>query len=103
MSVQELKQRLDAGDPPQRLLDVREPWEVQLCALPDITHIPMGAVPACLNELDPDEEIVVVCHHGVRSYQVAYWLQAQGFTNVINLQGGVDAWAKNIDSQMATY
>ncbi|HEX9627783.1 MAG TPA: rhodanese-like domain-containing protein [Acidiferrobacterales bacterium] len=102
ITVSELKDRLDAGDSPL-LLDVREPWELRVCALPGALHIPMRQVPARLGELDPDREIVVVCHHGVRSYQVVRFMEQQGFTNAINLAGGVDAWAREVDPEMAKY
>jgi len=103
MSVAELKARLDAGGAPPVLLDVREPWELGICTLPGTVHIPMGQVSARIGELDPARETVVICHHGVRSFHVARLLQAQGFGNVVNLRGGVDAWAREIDIQMATY
>ena len=85
------------------VLDVREPWEVRLCALPDSTMIPMGQIPAALEQLDKEQEIVVLCHHGIRSNQVAYFLHHYGFNKLYNLQGGIDAWARDIDSQMTKY
>lgn len=103
LSVRELSERLAApGDAPV-LLDVREDWELRLCALPGTLHIPMGQVPARLDELDPERETVVVCHHGLRSLRVAYFLQSRGFSNLYNLQGGVDAWAHEIDASMQKY
>lgn len=94
-------------DDPQRekpvLLDVREPWEFDLCRIDGSTLMPMGAVSRRLVELDPNKETVVICHHGVRSFHIARLLELQGFTQVINLSGGVDAWAKQIDAAMATY
>ncbi len=85
------------------LLDVRETWEVRLCALEDSLHIPMSHIAARVSELDPERETIVICHHGVRSYQVAYFLEHQGFQNLCNLQGGIDAWAREIDPAMAKY
>lgn len=85
------------------LLDVRETWECEICQIPGSLHVPMGQIPARLGELNPEEEIVVVCHHGVRSYHTAIFLSKQGFTRVINLQGGIDAWAKTVDPTMAVY
>lgn len=102
MTVQELKHRIDAGAPPV-ILDVREPWEYALCALPGSQHIPMGQIPERLAELDRDAEIVVVCHHGARSQMTAQYLGAHGFAHLHNLTGGVDAWAQYIDRSMQQY
>lgn len=103
MTVRELKERLaQAGGKPV-LLDVREGWELNICALPGSLHIPMGQIPTRTEELDPDQELVVVCHHGVRSLSVAHFLERRGFSKLYNLQGGVDAWAREIDSAMQTY
>lgn len=99
---QQLKQYLDQGGDPL-LLDVREPWEFQVCALDDVRLIPMGQIPAAAASLDPEREIVVICHHGIRSRQVAYYLESMGFANMINLSGGVDAWAREVDPHMQTY
>lgn len=92
---------------PQRekpvLLDVREPWEYDLCRIEGAQSIPMGTVPGRVTELDPAREMVVICHHGVRSYHVARLLETNGFAKVINLSGGIDAWAKEVDAAMATY
>lgn len=85
------------------LLDVREPWEFRICQIQGSQLIPMGQLPAALNALDPDRETVVICHHGIRSRQVCMYLDYQGFSSVINLAGGVAAWAQDVDHQMATY
>ena len=85
------------------LLDVREPWEFQLCRIEGSQLLPMGEIPARAGELDSDAEVVVICHHGARSMQVALFLEKQGFTDVTNLSGGVDAWAKNVDPAMPVY
>lgn len=103
MTVRELKARLDAPQEKPLILDVRENWETQLCALPGSTFIPMGQILARVADLDTEREIVVVCHHGVRSLQVAYYLANQGFKKLYNLQGGVDAWAREIDPAMHKY
>lgn len=103
LTVRELKDRLAAPGEPPVLLDVREGWELNICALPGAVHIPMGQIPARLDELDPRRETVVVCHHGVRSLRVAHFLESRGFRNLYNLQGGVDAWAREIDPAMHKY
>lgn len=103
MTVQQLKATLDGPGPKPVILDVREPWEVNVCALPGITHIPMRQVPARLDELDKGQDIVVVCHHGIRSQQVCYFLQHSGFEKLHNLSGGIDAWAREIEPGMAKY
>jgi rhodanese-related sulfurtransferase len=100
----ELKAWLD--DPqrePPLLLDVRELWEFERCHIPDVLLVPMSGIPARLAELDGGRETVVICHHGVRSFHVARFLEHNGFTNVINLSGGVDAWAKEVDRTMPLY
>ena len=93
----------DQGRQRPVLLDVREDWEVELCALDGITHIPMQQVPARLQELDTETAIVVICHHGVRSMQVTMFLERQGFSSLFNLTGGVAAWAEEVDSSMPRY
>lgn len=85
------------------LLDVREPWEFDICRIPGSINIPMSRLVSRLDELDATATIVVICHHGSRSYQVADFLENRGFTQVINLEGGVNAWAEQIDQQMARY
>ncbi|MGL6069894.1 rhodanese-like domain-containing protein [Craterilacuibacter sp.] len=85
------------------LLDVREPWEVEIACLADSSNIPMHLIPLRMNELPDDIPIVTICHHGVRSYQVALYLENAGFEQVQSLAGGVEAWASNIDTQMARY
>ncbi|MHB1515804.1 MAG: rhodanese-like domain-containing protein [Acidiferrobacteraceae bacterium] len=102
ITARELKQRLGVKDPPF-VLDVREPWEYALCKLPDSHHIPMREIPQRLAELPAEGEIVVLCHHGVRSLQVATFLERQGFSQLYNLTGGVDAWARDVDPGMAVY
>ena len=85
------------------LLDVREPWEFQTCHIPGSQLIPMQSVPARQTELDPDEPVVCICHHGMRSAAVAAFLEKNGFTQVINMTGGIDAWAKQVDPTMPKY
>ena len=85
------------------LLDVREDWEFALCKLPGALHMPMHLVPLRSNELNPDDEIVVICHHGMRSMQVAMFLERQGFSSLINLTGGVAGWADEVDPNLPRY
>ncbi|WP_227818199.1 rhodanese-like domain-containing protein [Nitrogeniibacter aestuarii] len=103
-SPAQLKERLDtAGDTPLVLLDVREPNEFEYCHIDGSLHMPMASVPARVSELDRDAETVVICHHGGRSMQVAMFLKQQGFSNVINLAGGVAGWARQVDPSMPQY
>lgn len=85
------------------LLDVRQDWEYDICHLQGSLLIPMAHIPTELDELDKDRETVVICHHGIRSRQIGYYLEQAGFDNIINLKGGLNAWAKIIDKNMATY
>lgn len=100
----ELKAWLDdpAREPPF-LLDVRESWEFGLCRIEGAELAPLQTLPARLATLNPDRDIVVICHHGVRSYHAARFLEHNGFPRVINLTGGVDAWARDVDPSMPTY
>lgn len=93
----------DDTRPQPFLLDVREPWEFEVCKLDGATLIPMRTIPGRVSELDPEAEIVTICHHGARSAQVAAFLAQQGFGKLFNLQGGVAAWAAQVDPQMPTY
>lgn len=98
----ELKQRLSRGDR-LKILDVREPEEIAIAEFPGALHVPMGDVPSRLTELDPDAEWVVVCHHGIRSAQVAIYLARMGFERVWNLSGGIDAWSLAVDPATPRY
>ena len=99
----ELKARLDRNDRPL-LLDVRQDWDTKLCRLDHAVHIPIEELERRTEELDPNNEIVVYCHQGVRSAAVAQYLREQhGFKNVKNLAGGLDAWARSVDPTMRRY
>lgn len=93
----------DRGREPPALLDVREPWEVALCVIEGSIAIPMSDILARLHEIDRAREWVVVCHHGLRSQQVAMLLHHEGFLQVHNLHGGIDAWACDVDPGMRQY
>jgi rhodanese-related sulfurtransferase len=99
----ELEAHLQRATEVPLLLDVREPWEFEICHLEGSRLVPMRQIPAALPTLDRQRETVVVCHHGIRSRQVAIYLEQIGFTRVINLGGGVDAWAREVDQGMAIY
>jgi len=101
ITPQDLKTRLDRRDP-LVLLDVREDWETALCRLDNATHIPIEEIELRTTELDPTDEIVVYCHHGVRSAAVANFLRQQGY-RAVNLEGGLDQWARLIDTRMKRY
>lgn len=104
LSVRELADWLaDEQRARPRLLDVREPWEQQICRIEGSELMPMRSVPARADGLRRDEAIVCICHHGGRSMQVGMFLERQGFSDVYNLTGGVDAWARQVDKAMPTY
>jgi rhodanese-related sulfurtransferase len=102
MSVQELKQRLDTDKKPF-LLDVREPYEYSLAKLEGSVLIPLGTLPQSIEKLDRNAEIVAYCHHGMRSADAVGFLLQQGFTNVKNLVGGIDAWSVQVDPTVPRY
>lgn len=102
-SPTQLKNHLETAESQPVLLDVRELWEFDTCHLEGSLHIPMGEITRRLDELPNDQEIVVICHHGIRSMQVARFLLHNGFEKVINLSGGVDGWAKDVDPDMPLY
>ena len=87
-----------------RLIDVREPWEYATARIGGSVLMPMGDVPSRAHqELDPDERIVVLCHHGMRSMNVAVWLRNQGFEQAQSMRGGIDAWAAEVDPSVGRY
>ncbi|MBB6052221.1 molybdopterin-synthase adenylyltransferase MoeB [Armatimonas rosea] len=98
----ELKAKLDRGDD-FLLIDVREPNEFELCRIPTAQLIPLGTIPQRMGELDPDAEIVVQCRSGKRSADALMFLQANGFTNLTNLKGGILAWADEVDPTITKY
>jgi rhodanese-related sulfurtransferase len=87
-----------------RLIDVREPWEFSAARIAGSVLMPMGDVPARAHqELDPDERLVILCHHGQRSLNVAAWLRNQGFEQAQSLRGGIEAWAAQVDPTVGRY
>ena len=104
LSVVELAAWLaDGARVPPVLLDVREDWEWDLCRIAGAIPMPMNTVPARIDDLDADAMIVCICHHGMRSMQVAAFLERNGFSEVANLTGGIHAWAVQVDDTMARY
>ncbi len=101
ISVTELKEKLDRGEP-VTILDVREPSEFKICNIGG-TLIPLGVLPLRLNELDPAADIAVLCHHGNRSRWAVDFLRQRGFGRACNVTGGVEAWAQLIDPSMTRY
>jgi rhodanese-related sulfurtransferase len=87
-----------------RLIDVREPWEFATTSVEGSLLMPMGEVASRAHqELDPEERLVVMCHHGVRSMNVTVWLRNQGFEQVQSLRGGIDAWSAEVDPKVPRY
>lgn len=102
ITVKELKAQLDSGKKPL-LLDVREPWEYALAKLEGSILVPLASLPQSLGKLDRNQEIVAICHHGMRSADATTFLLQQGFPNVKNLVGGIDAWSVQVDPGVARY
>jgi len=101
--VKDVKAKRDAGET-FLLLDVREGWEIETARLEGTLDIPMGEIPARAHlELDPEIEIVVMCHHGVRSLNVAVWLRNQGFELAQSMAGGIEQWSREIDAKVPRY
>lgn len=104
VSPESLKDWLaDRERPAPLLLDVREPWEFAHCSIAASQSVPMSQVPGRLEEIPREQDIVVICHHGGRSQQVALFLERAGYPSVHNLLGGVDAWAARVDPAMPRY
>lgn len=102
VSATELKDRIERQEP-MLLLDVREPVEYRYARIDNSLLIPLNQIPLRLHELDPLQEIVVICHHGIRSQQAAQFLVQSGFNNISNLSGGIDAWSCHCDSSVLRY
>jgi rhodanese-related sulfurtransferase len=103
ITCEEVKAKIDSREE-FTLLDVREPWEFGTASIEKAKLIPMGDIPSrAPQELDPENHIVVVCHHGVRSMNVTAWLRQQGFEKAQSMRGGIDAWSRQIDRTVPTY
>ena len=103
ITPEEVKMNLDQGTA-FTLLDVREPWEFETAHMVGAKLLPMGDVPSRAHqELDPEDHIVVICHHGVRSMNVTAWLRQQGFEKAQSMRGGIDAWSRTVDGNVPVY
>lgn len=91
------------GEHPHLLLDIREPWEHERSAIAGSVLIPMGEIPVRIGEIPMHEDVIVYCHHGVRSFQVAYHLRQQGFLRARSLSGGIARWSQEIDPTVPQY
>jgi len=103
MSPQQVFNYLQTNTSKPLLLDVREPWEYDICHIEGSHLIPMQRIPAKINQLDPLQETIVICHHGIRSKIVSSFLEQAQFKDIINLLGGVNTWAQEVDPAMASY
>ena len=103
ITPEEVKQAAESGQS-FILLDVRESWEFQTARIEGAKLIPIGEIPRrAPQELDPREHIVVFCHHGVRSLNVAAWLRQQGFPRAQSMAGGIDQWSRSVDARVPLY
>lgn len=102
ITVAELKAKQDASAS-FRLIDVREEHEYQFCRIPGAELKPLGQIAQWIHTLDPNEELILQCHHGMRSHRACLMLASQGFTNVTNLTGGIDEWSQSIDPSVPRY
>ena len=103
ITANELNLRIENPDITLFLLDVREPHEFEICQIPNSQLMPMQSIPSRLDQLPKDVAIITICHHGMRSQQVAQFLLQNGFNDITNLIGGVNAWAADVDRSMPTY
>lgn len=99
----ELLEYLAQAETQPLLLDVREPWEFEYCAIKGSILIPMGELPNEVDTLDPNKETIMICHHGIRSRNMGYYMEQVGFTSITNLEGGVERWAEDVEPDMKRY
>jgi rhodanese-related sulfurtransferase len=102
ITAREVKERMDRGEN-LMLVDVREPHEYALCHIEGSVLIPMGTIPANLQKLDTDEDVICFCHHGMRSLDVANWLRTQGVKSAKSMAGGIDRWSLEVDPNVPRY
>lgn len=107
ITVRELARQINDFPDSLQLIDVREPEEVSIAAIPGFTVLPLSQFSSWGNNIiprfDPEVETIVLCHHGIRSSQMCQWLTSQGFTNVKNVSGGIDAYSAMIDCSIPRY
>lgn len=102
LTVEDYAALREAGEP-HLLLDVRENWEVETAAIAGAVTIPLGSLVERAAELPRDQMVVVMCHHGGRSMQATQWLRGNGWSGATNLDGGIDAWSRQIDGTVPRY
>lgn len=103
MSANEIHAAMQEGDLQPVLIDVREPAEFAICRIAGSLNIPMNDIAARINELDPDRDMILICHHGIRSRMVGNFLEQHAFGKLINLRGGIDAWSRDVDPTVPRY
>ena len=101
-TVQEIAALLRSEAPPH-IIDVREPWEWDIAHLEGSDLIPLSTLPARVEALDPSRAYALLCHHGMRSEMAANWMAQHGFTQLINIDGGIDAWSIEVDPSVPRY
>jgi rhodanese-related sulfurtransferase len=99
----QLQEYLAQSNTQPLLLDVREPWEFEYCNIKDSILIPMGELPSKLDTLNSLRDTILICHHGIRSRKMGYYMEQAGFKNITNLDGGVEQWAEDIEITMKRY
>ncbi|MEE9160894.1 MAG: rhodanese-like domain-containing protein [Gammaproteobacteria bacterium] len=102
LNVIQLKKELET-DPQTVLLDVRDKWEYDLCHIDNSVNISLSEITERKDELDKQPRTVILCHHGMRSTIAGEYLISEGFEQIVNLEGGIDAWASTIDQSMTRY
>jgi len=102
-SAKQLHEYLAQTNTDPLLLDVRERWEFEYCNIEGSILIPMGELPSKMDTLDPQQDIIMICHHGIRSRQMGYYMEQAGFKHITNLDGGVEQWAEDVDTTMQRY
>ncbi len=103
LTVAEASQLIQSNPATVRMIDVREPFEIEICRIAGAETIPMRQIPEHVATLPRDQHLLILCHHGNRSLRVTQFLRAQGFTAVSNIAGGIDAWAEELDPTMPRY
>jgi rhodanese-related sulfurtransferase len=101
-TVQEIAALLKSDTPPH-IIDVRERWEWDIAHIAGSELIPLSTLPARVEALDPSRPYAILCHHGMRSEMAANWMAQHGFTQLINIDGGIDAWSMDVDTSLPRY